>query len=138
MIKESTKVGNSNSCIDHIYSNSDFISNSGTLDWNYSDHPAIFVNNKKIRKNYQKIEFIGRSYTNYNKEDFQDNLRMYNWNPFFVLDDPNECWSILFNRIISTLVNTKKIILMTLKEIVSQMIIQLTILMIFSPKLVLS
>ena len=103
MIKESTRFGMNKKCIDHIYSNSDFILNSGTLQWNYSDHYAIFINRKKAMNKYQKIEFTGRSYKNYSKEDFQDNLRMYDWNNFFVMENPDECWSILYDRIISTL-----------------------------------
>ena len=40
----------------------------------------------------QFIEFIGRSYKDYNKEDFQDQLRGYSWIDFFGIDNPNKCW----------------------------------------------
>ena len=32
-------------------------------------------------------------------------MRAYEWNSFFNIENPNECWSILYNRIIDTLDN---------------------------------
>ena len=70
---------------------------------NLSDHQAIFVVRKRINFKDAKINFTGISYKNYNKEDFQDNLRALHWNDFFGIENPNECWDIFYNRIISTL-----------------------------------
>ena len=36
--------------------------NTGTLDWNYSDHQAIYVTRKKTFTKHSKMEFRGRSY----------------------------------------------------------------------------
>ena len=102
-ISETTRFGFKNSCLDNIYSNSDIIQNSGTLDWNFSDHQAVFINRKKMVEKIPKMSFIGRSYKNYNKEDFQEKLRELPWNDFFGIDDPNVCWSIMIDRIISVL-----------------------------------
>ena len=95
--------GAKESCIDNIYSNSDVIRNSGTLDWNFSDHQAVFVNRKKTFEKLSKKKFKGRSYKNYNKETFQDILRNFSWNEFFIEEDPDVCWSIFINRIINSL-----------------------------------
>ena len=65
-INEPTRTTN-NSCIDLIFSNCDYISQSRTLDLNYSDHQAIFVTKKKTKINNEKIRFEGRSYNNYIK-----------------------------------------------------------------------
>ena len=54
-INQITRFGNSDNCLDHIYSNSDYIKSSGTLDWNYSDHQAVFVSRKKSKKITSKI-----------------------------------------------------------------------------------
>ena len=102
-IFESTRKGTKESCLDNIYSNSDIIKYSGKLDWNFSDHQAVFVNRKKTFEKMSKIKFIGRSYKNYDKEIFQENLKDFNWNEFFVEEDPDVCWSICISKIIKTL-----------------------------------
>ena len=57
--------------IDLLFTNSDFISNSETLNMNISDHLGILTTRKKIAIKAEKINFQGRSYKNYRKEDFQ-------------------------------------------------------------------
>ena len=86
-----------NSCIDLIFSNSDYILNNGLLDWNISDHMGIFITRKKSKINNKKIEFEGRSYKNYIKEDFQWNIINEKWDQFYESTDPNEAWMILKN-----------------------------------------
>ena len=54
-IFESTRKGTKESCLDNIYSNSDIIKYSGTLDWNFSDHQAVFVNRKKHSRKCLKL-----------------------------------------------------------------------------------
>ena len=50
-----------------------------------------------------KIEFTGRSYKNYNVDHFQKSLNELKWDDYFEIEDPNECWDILFSRIINIL-----------------------------------
>ena len=100
-----TRYGKNNSCIDLIFSNTEYISNSGILNLNYSDHQAVFVTKKKSKSEKNKFEFTGRSYKNYNIDVFQDSLRELDWVEFFGIDDPNECWEVLYNRIINILNN---------------------------------
>ena len=103
-IHETTRFGKiTNNCLDNIYSNSDIILNAGTLNWNYSDHQAVFINRKRVSDKKTRSCFTGRSYKNYNKEEFQDNLRDLPWNDFFTIEDPDICWPIFIDRIISTL-----------------------------------
>ena len=83
LIKDTTRYGRRNSCIDLIFTTSDYISDSGTMDLNFSDHQAVYVSRKKRKIEKKKISFKGRSYKNYNKEIFQDNLVNYNWRTFF-------------------------------------------------------
>ena len=44
----------SETSLDLIFSNSDFISNAGTLDYNISDHQAVFATRKKGKEAKQK------------------------------------------------------------------------------------
>ena len=100
-----TRYGRTNSCIDLIFSNSEYISNSGQLNLNFSDHQAVFITKKKIRYEKSKIEFKGRSYKNYSADYLQDKLREMDWVEFFGIENPNECWDILYSRITNVLDN---------------------------------
>ena len=95
LIDGQTRIGKKSSCLDQIFTNSDYITNSGILDVNLSDHLAIFCTRKKIKILSPKINFEGRSYRNYIKEDFQHNLINSNWNDFYSSNDPEICWEIM-------------------------------------------
>ena len=105
LIKDTTRFGNNNSCIDLIFTNSDYISDSGTMDLNFSDHQAVYVTRKKLRTENKKMSFKGRSYKNYNKEIFQEKLSDDNWRSFFDSIDPDECWDLMENKILNHLDN---------------------------------
>ena len=94
---------NKKSCIDLIFSNSDCIESNGLLDWNISDHMGVFLSRKRNKTINKKINFEGRSYKNYIKEDFQWSLINENWNQFYELNDVNEAWNYIKNVIISKL-----------------------------------
>ena len=100
MIKETTRCSHRagqmrETCIDNIFTNSSLIAESKVLDLNISDHLAVFVLRKKARVFSQKVSFIGRSYKNFVKEDFQEALIDLNWDNFYASADPRECWDIL-------------------------------------------
>ena len=67
------------SCIDLIFTNSDIISKVGVSNINISDHQMILLTRKKAKLLKQKCEFTGRSYRNYNRNDFQNRLINSNW-----------------------------------------------------------
>ena len=98
-INEPTRYGRNNTCIDLIFTNSDHISNSGTLNLNYSDHQATFITKKKKSIKTEKESFIGRSYKNYIPEDFQNTLKNENWDDLFLINDPNLAWNFLIEKI---------------------------------------
>ena len=62
LIKDLTRKSNISTCIDHIFSNSDFIPESGIVNFNISDHFAVFCTRKKIPIKTSKKNFTGRSY----------------------------------------------------------------------------
>ena len=98
-ISKQTKLGHKSSCLDQIFTNSNYVSQSGILNINLSDHLAVFCCRKKSKVISEKINFEGRSYRNYIKEDFQSNLINSNWNDFYSSVDPNICWNIMENII---------------------------------------
>ena len=90
----------SETIIDLIFSNSEHIAVAKTLDSNLSDHLAVVATRKKCAVIKGKTEFTGRSYKNYVKEDFQNNLVSLNWDPFFENNDPNELWDLVEGLIV--------------------------------------
>ena len=75
LIKHPTRYSkDKNSSLDQIFTNSDFISNCGVCDINLSDHQMILTTQKKLKIFKTKCNFNGRSYRNYNKEEFQNKV----------------------------------------------------------------
>ena len=100
IIKNTTRYSkDKNSIIDVFITNSNYISNSGVCDANISDHQMILLTRKKIKIPKKKCTFIGRSYRNYNKDDFQNSLREANWESFDALNDVTAKWDILIDKI---------------------------------------
>ena len=81
--------------LDLIFSNSECVKTARIVDWNFSDHMAVMVTRKEVTMKTPKIEFVGRSYKNYVKEDFQEVLVNENWREFYSSQDPNKMWEIM-------------------------------------------
>ena len=87
--------------LDLIFSNSDCITEVQTLNYNISDHLAVAATRKKHSRGVEeKINFAGRSYKNYVKADFQNNLLNYDWDRFYGEIDPNTLWDFMEERIL--------------------------------------
>ena len=86
-------------CIDLVYSNCDYVSNSGVWNILLSDHELIFITRKKPKTRYNMAQFVGRSYRNYVKEDLRQFLVMKDWQLYFELTDPDLCWNYLVDTI---------------------------------------
>ena len=56
--------------IDLILTNTNKAQASGILDWNLSDHLPTFINIKKEKAKFSKIDFQGRSYKNFDEDEF--------------------------------------------------------------------
>ena len=98
--RESTRLGNSKgilkgTCIDNIFSNSDNIKDARILHWNFSDHLVVSVTRKREKIVINKVNFTGRSYKDYVKEDLQRELIDLDWGDFYEADNPTECWEII-------------------------------------------
>ena len=105
--------------IDHLYTNSTTISNSGTFSLNISDHELIFITRKKCKIRKEKATFKGRSYRNYDKAQFQAKLRDNDWDEFYDLNDVDEAWDYMLDIVeesIDFFCPTKEIKIKKLKE----------------------
>ena len=98
-IKNTTRnTDKSKSLLDIAFSNSKFVSCSGTLDHFISDHQPIFIIHKKGRDKRRSEKFTGRSYRDFNRASFEEELLKGDWDAFFKLDNVEETWDFILNK----------------------------------------
>ena len=105
IIKTSTRISFRNevkteSLLDLIFTNSDHITEAKTLDYNLSDHLAVLATRKKKTLPKERTEFSGRSYKNYNREEFQNSLSTTDWTLFYGIGEPNALWDLMEKEIL--------------------------------------
>ena len=105
------------SCIDNIFSNSELVEEACTMDWNFSDHLMVVARRKKSVLSQEKVEFKGRSYIDYVREDLLQELINYDWGEFYTTVDPSLGWGIILDRIRSYLNRTCPLKSFRVKEI---------------------
>lgn len=88
------------SIIDLFLGDCNIISSHGVINYNISDHLAIYITIKKTKEIYSSSSFRGRSYLNYNKDLFQEKLFYTNWGKFYAMNDVNLAWEFFFNVIL--------------------------------------
>ena len=93
------------SCIDLMITNSDNVERAGTIDVSLSDHLLIHCTRRQLRLPKVKCNFTGRSYRNYNKEIFQQNIREANWENFNASSNVTDKWDLFENIIRGTIDN---------------------------------
>ena len=89
------------SLLDVAFTSMKYIKEAGVLDSFLSDHQPIFILKKK-EKNREKEDqiFEGRSYRNYEKQQFIDNVSARNWKPFYDAKNPASAWAEMQNIIV--------------------------------------
>ena len=111
LVKDHTRISvrtetTSRSRIDLIFSNSDIIKSTSTLDINIIDHQAIMLTRKKGYTRPTKVTFTRRSYKNYVREDFQESLVEVDWARFYNTQDPNVLWKLMEKNILENIDKT--------------------------------
>ena len=98
MISEPTRITvRSKSTIDLIWTNMAHVSNSGTLNRILSDHMPVYIIKKKERERTEFKYCNGRSYKNYVKHDFIEDIRNhYKWRDYWLCTkNPENLWEIM-------------------------------------------
>ena len=72
---------------------------AGTLDHFISDHQPIFVVHKKARDTRTSAKFEGRSYRNFNRENFKEKLGNLDWSEFYKITNPSTAWEFIYENI---------------------------------------
>ena len=100
LIKNPTRYSTmKNSLLDIFITNSNFIARSGVCDVNISDHQMILVTRKKIKVPKQKCSFTGRSYRNYNKDEFQNRIKNADWSDYDDKRNVEDKWQQLLKLV---------------------------------------
>lgn len=83
--------------IDICLSNSRFIANCGTVDYNPSDHLPVCCIKKKLKKKCSnpREKYRARCYKHYDYKVFAQSLSQFNWGRFYGTFDVENCWSML-------------------------------------------
>ena len=89
--------------LDLVITNSKYVSNAGTLPSYFSDHQPIFVVKKKTRDNRPKVTFEGRTYKNFNVEEFKTILSRKAWVNIIDFTSVEKAWQTLFKEIVKEL-----------------------------------
>ena len=104
-IKDPTRPIDSEATIDLIFSKCNHVKYAGVLPWNLSDHIPVFISIKKDKAIFEKTEFTGRYYRNFNQQTFLDMIRRKNWEAFYNIDNPdiNRKRDMLYKNILDVL-----------------------------------
>ena len=94
------------SLLDLIITNSEKIIEVGTKDLNISDHELIYISRCHTSKPKEKLNFIGRSYRNYDKAAFIQKLKNSNWDHLWTFTDPESAWDFFVDKLNSLLSHT--------------------------------
>ena len=100
LIDSPTRQGN---ILDLVYTNSDFVAAQGVQDLILSDHSLIYVTRKKFKVKHASKIFLGRSYKNYDKEVFQEQLSRKDWTEMYSAKSTQEAWDFMLNQITSVI-----------------------------------
>ena len=90
---------NRDSCLDIVCTNCDHIANSNVCDINLSDHEMVFFTRKRLTIKQEKVSFTGRSYKNYDKAIFMENLLNQNWSNFDEGTNVEALWKSMVDNI---------------------------------------
>ena len=75
LINTSTRHNNKNAtCLDLIFTNMNHVLSSGTLDISISDHLPVFLIKKKLKQKSTSSLIKARSFANYDKQTFQEDI----------------------------------------------------------------
>ena len=93
MINEPTRYSNnSHTTIDLAFTNIKYCTAAGVLNYNISDHKAIYIIKKKVRNCTATEVHIGRSYRRLTSEALEQVLSRIDKNKIMQIDEPNKCW----------------------------------------------
>ena len=99
IVEDPTRPLYNDAIIDLILTNTNKAQTSGILDWNLSDHLPTYMNVKKGKTKFPKIDFQGRSYKTFDKDKFLRLLQEANINEILQDNNIDTIWRSLRTKI---------------------------------------
>ena len=99
LVREYTRLAEKDSILDLIITNCRCVSLSGVLQVNISDHMPVYMVRKKTKDSYQKIEFEGRSYYNFDENVFINLLMDEDWDFVYGICPFDDVWDSFFKKV---------------------------------------
>ena len=99
IVEDPTRPLYNEAIIDLILTNTNKAQMSGTLDWNLSDHLPTYINIKKGKVKFPKIDFQGRSYKHFDKDKFIRLLHEANINEILQDNNIDMVWRSLRTKV---------------------------------------
>ena len=104
LIKEATRSdGKSSTLLDVIFTNSQYVSKSGIINVNISDHVPVYMLKKKEVVYKPRVPFVGRSYKNYKIDTLRQDIEEGDWSVF---DDSNDQADLLAKTVTTATTTT--------------------------------
>ena len=100
LISDPTRVADTQTCIDLMFTNVIHINSYGVANINISDHFPIFMRLKCDKILYNMRSFKGRSYRNYDQHIFTNAFAAVDWLPFDTSEDIDFCWEFYLEKTI--------------------------------------
>ena len=100
LIKGITRPGKkSGTCIDLIFTDCNYISESGILDDFVSDHFSVYCIRKKDRERRKMVSRVVRDYKAFDNNSFNQLVLNKNWDVFDNSNDPDVQWEIILSYV---------------------------------------
>ena len=103
LISDPTRVAESQTCIDLLFTNVVHVNSYGVANINVSDHFPIYMRLKRDKIVYNQRQFKGRSYKNYDSVKFGEAFSRHDWSLFDESNDIEECWNIYLHAMSNVL-----------------------------------
>ena len=119
-IKEPTRItATTSTCIDLCYTNSNIVARAMVCNVSLSDHELILITRKKGPTIRERDAFFGRSYRNFDIENFKRLLSDHDWNELNNMNSPDLKWAYfhsVINGILDNLCPIKKFKISKVKQ----------------------
>ena len=113
VITSPTRYSNkSHTTIDLAFTNMKHCTSAGVINYNISDHKAIYIIKKKVRNCKATEIHLGRTYANLNIEALTQEYSQLPTAHIFEMEEPNKCWEeieLIINKAADRLCPVKKI-----------------------------
>ena len=102
-IKQPTRFGDKDSCLDLIFTNDSFVTNSGCIHFDLSDHEMVYLTSEIKNECNTEFTFRGRSMKNFDVLKLEENLHATDWSEFYKENCVDIQWEIYYTKLLNVM-----------------------------------